>query len=58
MLIQYGFKYNGQTEYISELVGKEKYDEIMILSTSTMLLIKILSGFVTTHIPLKDVSEI
>lgn len=61
MLIQYGFKYNGQTEYISELVGKKKrknYDEIMILSTSNHVTNKnIIVGLVTTHIPLKDVSR-
>lgn len=61
MLIKYGFKYKGQTEYISKLVSKKfkrKYDELMILSTTCNLKkTNLIVGLVTTHIPIRDVSK-
>lgn len=63
MLIKYGFKYAGQTEYISEIVSrkkKKKFSEVMILSTTRPVdkSSNLRVGLVTTHIPMKNVSKI
>lgn len=63
MLIKYGFKFSGQTEYISNLVSKIKqkeFNEIMILSTTKPIdkSRNLIVGLLTTHVPLKNVSRI
>ena len=62
MLIKYGFKFNGQTEFICHLVSKyfkQTFNEIMILSTSKPedKSSNLITGLVTTHIPFKDISR-
>ena len=59
-LKKYGFKFNGQTEYISYLSNKtlkKKTEEIMILSTNKPIDngSNLIVGLVTTHIPLKEI---
>ena len=45
-----GFSFPGHTEYLADLAGEE--DALMLMVSSTMRV-----GLVTTHIPLKEVSE-
>ncbi len=59
-LKKYGFKFNGQTEYISYLSKKKfqkKIEEIMILSTNKPIDKgpNLIVGLITTHIPLKNI---
>ncbi len=54
-----GFKFNGQTEYISHLCKKyfkKKNNEIMILSTNKPIDMgkNLIVGLITTHEPIKD----
>lgn len=61
-LIQSGFRFSGQTEYISNYLSKlknQKFNEIMIL-TSTKPCDKgnkLKVGLITTHIPIREVSK-
>lgn len=45
-----GFKFPGHTEYLASMAGEE--EALMILTSSTLRV-----GLVTSHIPLKDISE-
>ncbi len=45
-----GFKFPGHTEYLADLAGQD--DALMLMVSPTLRV-----GLVTTHIPLKDVSE-
>ena len=61
-LIESGFKYLGQTEFISKIVSKKykkNFNEVMILSTTKPADNgkNLRVGLVTTHIPLKEVSK-
>ncbi len=62
ILIESGFKYFGQTEFISKIISdkyKKKVNEVMILTTTKTLDNgrNLRVGLVTTHIPLKEVSK-
>lgn len=62
ILLDAGFKYLGQTEFISDLVKKKKgkkFEEIMILSTTKPSDggENLRVGLITTHIPLIKVSK-
>ena len=59
-LKEYGFNFNGQTEYISsklKKITKSNFDEIMILSTRKPIDNgkNLIVGLVTTHIPTKEI---
>ena len=62
VLLETGFKYFGQTEFISEIVSKieeRKFEEIMILTTTKPedFGVDLRIGLITTHIPLSEVSK-
>ena len=55
-----GFKFSGQTEFLSDLsekIYKKKHDEIMILTTNKPVDNgkNLIVGLVTTHVPLKSI---
>lgn len=63
MLIKYGFKFSGQTEFISDLVSKftkKKYEEVMILSTTKPVDLSnnLRVGLITTHLPMKNITDL
>ncbi|MDC3091687.1 4-hydroxythreonine-4-phosphate dehydrogenase PdxA [Rickettsiales bacterium] len=62
ILLETGFKYFGQTEFISEIISKKekkKFEEIMILTTTkpedTGVDLRV--GLITTHLPISKVSK-
>ena len=62
ILLETGFKYFGQTEFISEITSKKqkkKFEEIMILTTTKPedMGVDLRVGLITTHIPLSEVSK-
>ena len=62
ILLKSGFEFIGQTEFISNYISikqKKKINEIMILSTTKPIDngSNLVVGLVTTHIPLKEISE-
>ena len=62
ILLETGFKYFGQTEFISEITSKKEkknFVEIMILTTTKPedMGVDLRVGLITTHIPLSEVSK-
>lgn len=62
ILIKSGFKFYGQTEYISNYISKKKkkkFNEVMILSTTNPVDKgpNLIVGLITTHIPVKEISK-